>query len=188
MMSAAAQDPAGTAAVLPRRLLLDRADSPIGVLLLLTDEEGRLRALDFEDHADRMQRLLHRHYGAMQPAPGAAPRQVRDALAGYFAGRTDVLADLPWATAGTPFQRRVWRALTAIPPGRTLSYGALAARLGKPGAARAVGLANGANPVGIVVPCHRVIGADGTLTGYGGGLERKQWLLRHEGALPAAQA
>ena len=83
---------------------------------------------------------------------------------------------------GTPFQRAVWAALRRIPAGETLSYGQLAAQIGKPKAVRAVGLANGSNPVGVVVPCHRVIGADGSLTGYGGGLPRKLWLLEHEGA------
>ena len=92
------------------------------------------------------------------------------------------LAGIEWRTAGTPFQRRVWTGLTTIPPGETLSYGALAAKLGCPRSVRAVGTANGANPISVVVPCHRVIGADGSLTGYGGGLERKRWLLNHEGA------
>jgi len=93
---------------------------------------------------------------------------------------------VPVRAGGTPFQRVVWAALREIPPGRTTSYGQLAARLGRPGASRAVGLANGANPVAIAVPCHRVIGADGTLTGYGGGIERKRWLLEHERASLAA--
>ena len=91
-------------------------------------------------------------------------------------------ARIEWRTGGTPFQRAVWTGLTTIPPGETLSYGGLAARLGCPTAVRAVGTANGANPISVVVPCHRVIGADGSLTGYGGGIERKRWLLRHEGA------
>jgi methylated-DNA-[protein]-cysteine S-methyltransferase len=104
---------------------------------------------------------------------------VRAQLAEYFAGRRRDF-DLPLAPAGTPFQQRVWQALRAIPYGRTESYGALAARLGQPGAGRAVGLANGQNPIAIVIPCHRVIGAGGALTGYGGGLERKRWLLALE--------
>lgn len=167
----------------PRRLLLDHAPGPLGEILLLTDEAGRLRALDFADYEARMHRLLHRQYRA-PPAPeaGAAPAAIRRALADYFDGRLDALSDLPLAAGGTPFQRRVWQALTAIPPGRTESYGALAARLGMARGFRAVGLANGANPLGIVLPCHRVIGANGRLTGYGGGIERKRWLLRHEGA------
>jgi methylated-DNA-[protein]-cysteine S-methyltransferase len=117
-----------------------------------------------------------------------------DQLAGYFAGElTDF--DLPLAPAGTAFQLRVWAALRTIPYGQTTSYGELAGQLGNPGASRAVGLANGRNPIAIVVPCHRVIGADGRLTGYGGGLDRKRWLLDHElaglrrrGELPVAAA
>jgi methylated-DNA-[protein]-cysteine S-methyltransferase len=107
---------------------------------------------------------------------------VTDALQAYFAGELARLNDITCATAGTPFQRMVWGALRTIPPGRTLSYGALAARLDRPSAARAVGLANGANPISVVIPCHRLVGANGALTGYGGGLGRKRWLLAHEGA------
>ena len=99
-----------------------------------------------------------------------------------FEGDVECLAAVEWRTAGTPFQRSVWAALTTIAPGKTLSYSALAANLGYPQSVRAVGLANGANPISVVVPCHRVIGADGSLTGYGGGIERKRWLLNHEGA------
>src|SRR6202035_4574287 len=98
----------------------------------------------------------------------------------YFDGAMDALAEINTATGGTPFQREVWKALRAIPAGVTISYGQLAVNVGQAGASRAVGAANGANPIAIVVPCHRVIGANGTLTGYGGGLERKTWLLDHE--------
>ncbi|MBC53507.1 MAG: cysteine methyltransferase [Gammaproteobacteria bacterium] len=104
---------------------------------------------------------------------------VRDQLAAYFAGELQHF-DVPLAGIGTQFQQRVWQALCEIPYGVTESYGALAARIGKPSASRAVGMANGRNPIGIIVPCHRVLGASGALTGYGGGLERKQWLLAHE--------
>lgn len=103
-------------------------------------------------------------------------------LKAYFAGELAAIEGIRVATGGTDFQRSVWMALRKIPLGETISYGALASRLKCPRSARAVGLANGANPVGIVVPCHRVIGADGSLTGYGGGLQRKRWLLEHEGA------
>jgi methylated-DNA-[protein]-cysteine S-methyltransferase len=113
---------------------------------------------------------------------GGARFPLRGALAGFFAGVVGAIDGIACRTGGTPFQRRVWAALRQIPVGETVSYGALAARLDKPRAVRAVGLANGANPVSVVVPCHRVIGADGWLTGYGGGLDRKRWLLRHEGA------
>jgi methylated-DNA-[protein]-cysteine S-methyltransferase len=113
--------------------------------------------------------------------PSIAPlRATTRQLDEYFAGKRRDF-DLPLAPSGTPFQRRVWRGLTEIGFGETLSYGQLAKRIKNPKASRAVGLANGANPIAIVVPCHRVIGADGSLTGYGGGLERKRWLLAHEG-------
>lgn len=175
---------------MPRqRLMLDRIKTPLGQALLITDEAHRLRALDWEDHAPRMQCLLRRHYGAnMSLDTGPAPRSLRQALEAYFAGGLDQLDAIECRTAGTPFQRAVWAALRTIRPGHTMSYGALAAALGTPKAVRAVGLANGANPISVVVPCHRVIGANGSLTGYGGGLERKRWLLTHEGACFADRA
>ena len=167
---------------LPECLRLDRLATPIGESLIVTDEAGYLRALDWADRESDMARLLRLHYGSIVPKAGAAPRGVKRLLRRYFEGELGCLRAIEWRTAGTPFQRRVWIALTRIPPGETLSYGALAAKLGCPQSARAVGLANGANPISVVVPCHRVIGADGSLTGYGGGIERKQWLLDHERA------
>ncbi len=166
------------------RLLLDRAPSPIGDLLLVSDTSGRLRAVDFHDYERRMLRLLGLHYGAVALEPGAAPAATRSSLAAYFDGDLAALATIPWATGGTAFQQLVWRALGDVAPGTTLTYAALAARIGRPAAVRAVGAANGANPLSIVVPCHRLVGADGALTGYGGGVERKAWLLAHEGARP----
>jgi methylated-DNA-[protein]-cysteine S-methyltransferase len=167
----------------PEGFVLDRFPTPIGMALVVADETGALRFFDWSDHEDRLRRLMRRYYGAgIRLALGAAPAHVRAALDAYFAGRTDALRDLAWTSAGTPFQISVWRALCDIPVGETISYGELARRIGKPKAVRAVGLANGANPIGLVAPCHRVIGADGSLTGYGGGLHRKRWLLRHEGA------
>jgi len=170
---------------MPReRLTLDRIKTPLGQALLITDAEHRLRALDWEDHAPRMQHLLRLHYrSSMSLAPGRAPQGMRQALDAYFAGDLERLHGIECHTGGTPFQRAVWAALRTIPPGRTMSYGALAAALRVPKAVRAVGLANGANPISVVVPCHRVIGANGSLTGYGGGLARKRWLLAHEGAV-----
>ena len=162
-------------------LLLHQLPSPIGTVLLVTDAAGTLRALDFADHEARMRRLLRLQYGDVELCAGPDPVGIRDALLAYFGGDTQALSCVPVTTGGTVFQRSVWSALRAIPAGETRSYGAVAAALGKPGAARAVGLANGANPVAIVVPCHRVIGADASLTGFGGGLHRKRWLLRHEG-------
>ena len=163
-------------------LIIDRVPSPIGTIVLLCDTELRLRALDFADYEARMQRLLQRHYvkQGFTLVAGEAPRSITAPIAAFFSGEIDAIASIPVHTAGTEFQRRVWAALRRIPPGKTTTYGALAIALGKAGASRAVGLANGSNPIGIVVPCHRVIGADGSLTGYGGGLERKRWLLAHE--------
>jgi methylated-DNA-[protein]-cysteine S-methyltransferase len=167
---------------LPERLFLDRQATPIGEALLVTDETGCLRALDWADRHASMTRLLRLHYGTMTPEPGKAPKATKRCLDRYFGGETNCLAEIAWNTAGTAFQRSVWVGLTTIPAGETFSYGKLAAKLGRPKAVRAVGLANGSNPVSLVVPCHRVIGSDGTLTGYGGGLDRKRWLLRHERA------
>ena len=172
-----------TAATARASFALDRLKTPIGTALLVTDRDGLLRALDWEDHARRMKELLRLHYGAVMLSDARAPREIRVALSGYFEGEFHRLGTIGWRVAGTPFQRKVWSALPAIPPGRTMSYGALAARLNVPKAARAVGHANGANPISIVIPCHRLIGADGSLVKYGGGLSRKRWLLQHEGAL-----
>jgi len=169
--------------VRPDHLRLDRLASPIGEVLLVTDEAGCLRALDFHDYEPRMLRLLRLHYGDQPLETGAAPAAIRAALDAYFAGAPAAPAAIRWATAGTDFQRQVWTALGHIPIGQTVTYAGLATRIGRPTAVRALGAANGANPVGIVVPCHRVIGADGSLTGYGGGIARKRWLLAHEGAL-----
>ena len=168
---------------LPERLRLDRLATPIGESLIVTDEEGCLRAFDWADRQAGMARLLRLHYGTLVPESGAAPANLRRLLRRYFEGEVGCLAAIEWRTSGTPFQRCVWNGLTMIAPGETLSYGALAARLGCPKSVRAVGLANGSNPISVVVPCHRVIGADGSLTGYGGGIERKRWLLEHEGAV-----
>ena len=165
-----------------QELFIDRVASPLGVMLLVCDRAGHLRALDFHDHEARMQRLLRLHYGQgrYSVVAGRAPGTVSAALAAFFAGELAALDSVAVRTGGTDFQRLVWAALRRIPSGSTLTYAQLATVIGRPGACRAVGLANGANPVGIVVPCHRVIGTDGTLTGYGGGLERKRWLLAHE--------
>ena len=163
---------------------LARIVTPIGTMLIAIDDQERLRVLDWDSHAERMQRLLDLYYGkgAARLAEGPDRGPVADKLKAYFEGDIAAIEDIATKTAGTPFQREVWAALREIPAGDTWSYGRLAAHIGRPAAVRAVGLANGANPVGVVVPCHRVIGADGSLTGYGGGLERKKWLLEHEGA------
>ena len=168
-------------------LRLARLPTPLGVLLFAVDDQERLRVLDWESHADRMHRLLDRAYGKGGVKLVASPAEgpVAEALRAYFAGDVAALDRIATETAGTPFQREVWAALRKIPAGQTWSYGQLAAHIGRPAAVRAVGLANGANPIGLVAPCHRVIGANGSLTGYGGGLDRKQWLLEHERAATA---
>jgi len=167
---------------LPETLILDRVETPVGEALVVVDEAGVLRAFDFADYEARMLRLMGRHYPGMSLTPGCAPEPIRAAVTCYFEGDLCAFEGIAWATNGTAFQRKVWEALCTIPAGETLSYKALAERIGSPSAMRAVGLANGSNPVAVVVPCHRVIGANGGLTGYGGGLPRKRWLLSHEGA------
>lgn len=168
----------------PLTFLMDSLATPIGQLIYVCDREGALRMVDWSDHETRALRLLGIHYGkrGYALAKQRDPFGLTTRLAAYFAGETSVIDGIPTATAGTPFQREVWRALRTIPAGVTISYGQLAHRVGRPAAVRAVGLANGSNPIGVVVPCHRVIGANGSLTGYGGGLHRKQWLLAHERA------
>ena len=165
----------------PETFGLDRLQTPIGPALLVTDAEGALLALEWEDYEPRLRQLLRLQHGAAVLKEARAPDDTRAALTGYFDGDLDRLGMIRWRVAGTPFQRKVWTALRTIPAGTTTNYGALAARLDVPKAVRAVGHANGSNPISIVVPCHRVIGANGSLTGYGGGLERKRWLLQHEG-------
>lgn len=165
--------------------LRELIETPTGRMLVITDEDGRLRAADWQDHQDRMFQLVRRYYGANSIRLGEAPGPTPPgrALIAYFAGDLGAIDGIPIATSTTDFQAAVWSALRRIPAGKTMSYGALAAQLGRPNAARAVGHANGSNPISIVVPCHRLIGANAALTGYGGGIERKRWLLNHEGAL-----
>jgi methylated-DNA-[protein]-cysteine S-methyltransferase len=159
---------------------LERFPSPIGAMLIVTDDDDATRAVDFEDHLPRLHQLLRIHYGTYELANASARGAAVQALRRFFDGDLDAIDDVAVRTEGTAFQRDVWRALREIPAGETTSYGQLAAALGRPKASRAVGLANGSNPVSLIVPCHRVIGANGALTGYGGGIERKQWLLEHE--------
>ena len=160
---------------------LDRLQTPIGVALLVTDSGGVLRALDWEDYAPRMRELLRLQVGAVVLSDASAPRELRAALTAYFKGDIDRLTTIRWHVAGTPFQQKVWNALPNIAAGTTMTYGAMAAKLKSPNAMRAVGHANGSNPISVVIPCHRLIGANGSLIKYGGGLERKRWLLQHEG-------
>ena len=167
-------------------LLIDRIESSLGAITLAV-ADGALRALDFGARGDAI--ATTRNTGPTTRMNGTTvrdetdPAGVTSRLRAYLEGDLAALADIKVAPQGTPFQRSVWTALRRIAPGATLSYGQLAAELGRPGSARAVGAANARNPIAIVIPCHRVIGADGALTGYAGGIERKRWLLRHEGAL-----
>ena len=162
----------------PEILTLDRIPTPIGTALVVTDERGVLRAFNWTDYEADMQAWIGKRYAGVRQTEGRSP--LRPDFDAYFAGEADVFGRTPWFGAGTDFQRRVWDALCTIPAGETVSYAGLAERIGRPTAVRAVGLANGSNPVALVVPCHRVIGSDGSLTGYGGGLHRKRWLLEHE--------
>ncbi len=149
--------------------------------MLVTDSTGALRALDWDDYEQRMRELLRLQLGAVDLIDQSAPSAMKAALSAYFAGDLDQLSRIEWRIAGTAFQQKVWTALSKIPAGTTMSYGALAAKIDMPRAIRAVGHANGSNPISVVLPCHRLIGADGSLVKYGGGLARKRWLLRHEG-------
>jgi methylated-DNA-[protein]-cysteine S-methyltransferase len=160
---------------------VDRLETPIGAALIITDADGMLRAFDWEDHVTRIRELLRLQYGMVELKEARAPKAIRSALSNYFNGDFDALKTIEWRIAGTPFQQKVWKALPKIRAGSTMTYGALAARLGSPNAMRAVGHANGSNPISVVIPCHRLIAADGSLVKYGSGLERKRWLLRHEG-------
>lgn len=163
---------------------LHRIESPFGPIQAALTEGGALSYLGFADHEARTRLMarLEARSAAFLREPGCC-RELESQLGDYFAGRRQGFS-LPLALEGTPFQLRVWAELLKIPYGQTLSYGELARRLGDPGLSRAVGAANGANPVSLLVPCHRVIGGNGTLTGYAGGLERKRGLLALEGALP----
>jgi methylated-DNA-[protein]-cysteine S-methyltransferase len=161
-------------------LFRDDIECPIGTIVLVTSDVA-LCGSYFADQPERTERVLRKQHGAAALQARRERLGVRERFEAYFAGDLHALDDIPTQTNGSAFQNAVWTALRRIPVGTTTSYGALAKSLGMPSATRAVGLANGANPIGIVVPCHRVIGANGTLTGYGGGLGRKAWLLAHEG-------
>jgi methylated-DNA-[protein]-cysteine S-methyltransferase len=166
----------------PIQLIIDHVDTPIGEMIIVADHDGNLRGVEWRDHEERLPRLLRRLYGAkgFRLEAGENPHGFADNFKRYFAGDVSALDVIPVKTAGTPFQLEVWQALRRIPCGQSISYSKLAQQIGRPKAVRAVGLANGSNPIGVVVPCHRVIGANGSLTGYGGGIERKRWLLEHE--------
>ena len=162
-------------------LLTDTLQSPIGRLVLVFDA-GRLCALDYADSRGRMTRLLQRRYHQFRLRAAAEPLGATQQLRAYLGGEFDAIDSIQVDPGGTAFQQKVWGTLRTIPPGTTLTYRDVAEQIGRPNAWRAVGRANALNPISIVLPCHRLIGANGALTGYAGGLERKHWLLRHEGA------
>jgi methylated-DNA-[protein]-cysteine S-methyltransferase len=167
-----------------RQLVQQIVKTPLGSVSLVTLDD-KLCALDFEDYESRMHKLLARYRGEYTLAQGRDGNGIAKRVRAYFDGDLHAIDDIEVDTGGTEFQQQCWQALRTIPAGKTASYAEQARRIGRPQAMRAVGLANGSNPVAVVVPCHRVIGANGTLTGYGGGLWRKEWLLKHEGALQA---
>jgi methylated-DNA-[protein]-cysteine S-methyltransferase len=163
-------------------ILSSRIETPLGPLVLLA-REGILLMLEFEDAEPRIEREMTRRFRGEGHQPTDDPFGLATRIGAYFAGELSAIEGIETEGGGTEFQKRVWAELKRIPCSVTISYAELARRLGDPKAVRAVGTANGRNPISIVVPCHRVIGADGSLTGYGGGLDRKRWLLVHEGAL-----
>lgn len=166
------------------KLLTDWLETPIGAMKLVVKDD-QLVLLDFADNAARIHKLLEKRFPnyALEPAP--LP-QFSSAVSAYFAGELSLIHKLPVDSGGTAFQRAVWSALKGIPVGATWSYLELARCVGNPAAVRAVGMTNGLNPISLALPCHRVIGANGSLTGYAGGLERKKWLLEHEAKFAAS--
>ena len=172
----------------PKSLNLTKVSSPIGDVLLVTDGEV-LVSLDYEGYEHRMMRLLEKRYGAFNLTEdsgqnnNSAPnlKQLVKQIQAYLEGDLAAIDHIPVKPGGTAFQAKVWHTLRSIPAGTVISYGELARQIGNPAAVRAVGTTNGLNPISIVLPCHRVIGANGSLTGYAGGIERKRWLLQHEG-------
>jgi methylated-DNA-[protein]-cysteine S-methyltransferase len=160
-------------------LRLEKLDCALGTLLIVADG-AVLYALDYADYGTRMHKLLSARFPDCK-LEESAPGELSARLQAYLDGDFAALNGLAVEPGGTPFQQKVWRALRQIPAGAVWSYGELAEYLGTPTAARAVGYANSLNPIAIVLPCHRVVGVNGSLTGYAGGIERKRWLLQHEG-------
>lgn len=167
-----------------KRKMLEMVEKEYGLgKLFLVFRDGRLCALEFGDPGPGKLEALHHRFGERELRPGPGNPAILDRLDAYFAGDLRAIDPIPVDLWGTSFQQRVWGELRKIPPGRTISYLDLARAIDRPGAVRAVGRANGANPVSIVVPCHRVIASDGSMCGYGGGIERKRWLLGHEAGI-----
>jgi len=166
----------------PEVLTLGRLRTPIGTALLVTDETGTLRAFNWTDYEAAMRRWIAKHYVGARLVDGDSP--VADAFDRYFTGDGTGLEAVRWRAKGTDFQLSVWNALTTIPPGETISYKTLATRIGRPTAVRAVGLANGANPVAVIVPCHRVIGANGCSWAMAAGWPGRNGCWRANGSRP----
>lgn len=169
----------------PLPIHIDHLPSPLGTLLL-AHGGGHLCALDFQEYETRFCQYLARRFGQVPTEEQRLPGEIHNALQAYLGGEISALDSIPVHAPGTRFQQLVWQTLRRIPAGQTWNYAQLAAAIGQPDAIRAVASANARNPVALVVPCHRVIGSDGGLTGYAGGLSRKHWLLVHEGARDAA--
>ncbi|NEQ49329.1 MAG: methylated-DNA--[protein]-cysteine S-methyltransferase [Leptolyngbya sp. SIO3F4] len=173
---------------IPKSLDLTKVASPIGDILLVTDSEA-LVSLDYEGYEHRMMRLLEKRYGAFDLVDSTGQNNnnelnldhLIEQIQSYLKGDLTAIDHIPVKPGGTAFQAKVWQTLRSIPAGTVISYGELAHQINNPAAVRAVGTTNGLNPISIVLPCHRVIGANGSLTGYAGGIERKRWLLEHEG-------
>ena len=169
------------------KILIDRVETPLGPMTLAA-RDGVMLLLEFGDEKGRIERNLRARFGDAELVATANPFGFSDKIAAYFAGDLAAIETIPTDGGGSDFEKQVWGELKRIPCGVAISYGEIAKRLGDPQLARAVGTANNHNPISIVVPCHRVIGADGSLVGYGGGLHRKRWLLAHESAtMPSAQ-
>jgi methylated-DNA-[protein]-cysteine S-methyltransferase len=166
----------------PVDLLTDEIPCVLGTLVVVA-RDGYLYSVDYEDCRERMLASLRARYGEVKLEPVVDPFGFSGRIRAYLAGELGALGGIAVATGGTPFQRQVWTALRRIPVGTTVSYADLAREVGRPAATRAVGAINAINPVALVVPCHRVVGSDASLTGYAGGLWRKRWLLSHEGAV-----
>jgi methylated-DNA-[protein]-cysteine S-methyltransferase len=167
-------------------LTLTKLDAALGPILLITDQingQEVLCGLEFAGYETRTLAFLNKRFGDFRLNESQTSSDISQRILAYLAGDYQSIDSIPVSTGGTAFQQQVWLALREIPVGTTLTYGQMALRLGKPSASRAVGMTNSLNPISIVLPCHRVIGSNGSLTGYAGGLERKRWLLEHEGAL-----
>lgn len=163
-------------------LTIRTTPSPIGPLTVAA-RDSRVCLLHFGEPDAGVRKALARWYPGVTLQDGTDPGGALTALAAYFSGTVEALDDLPVELNGTPFQLAVWTRLRSVRAGRTATYAEIAKAIGSPDAVRAVGAANGANPIALIVPCHRIIGSDGRLTGYGGGLPNKRWLLQHERAL-----